>query len=206
MFYRFACFGVRVLLRLLTRCRVDGLENVPREGPLLLAANHLSLVDPPVLGALLPRRVVFMAKEELFHVPVVGWAVSWYGAFPVKRGQADRQALRSAIAVLESGGVVGMFPEGTRSRSGTMSQAHSGAALLALTADARVLPVAIEGTDRLGSLRSLLSRPAITVRVGKPFTLERVHRGKGGLDAATSSMMGRIAALLPLDRRGFYAG
>ena len=205
MFYTFACFGVRLLLRLLAEVKVEGLENIPAAGPLLLVSNHLNLVDPPVLGALLPRRIVFMAKEELFHVPVIGWVVKWYGAFAVRRGQADRQALRSAIEVLRQGGVVGVFPEGTRSKTGRMNRAHAGAALIATLSGASVLPVAITGTDKLRSPLSLFTRPTITVRVGKPFTLGRSGSGKDDLDAMTTLIMGRVAALLPQERRGYYA-
>ncbi len=205
MFYAFACLGVRVLLRLFTRCTVRGLENIPAEGPLLLVSNHLNLVDPPVLGALLPRRIVFMAKEELFHIFFIGWVVKSYGAFPVKRGRPDRHALRTAVAVLEKGGVVGMFPEGTRSRTGSMQRAHPGAALVALLSGAPVLPVAIVGTDRLRSLVSLLRRPTITIRVGEPFLLERMRNGERDLEASTTRMMAGVAALLPEGRRGFYA-
>lgn len=182
------------------------MENLPPIGPLLLVSNHLNLVDPPVLGALLPRRIVFMAKEELFRALIVGWAVKAYGAFPVKRGQPDRQALRSALAELERGGVVGMFPEGTRSRTGRMNQAHPGAALIALLSGAPILPVAITGTERIRSVLSLFGRPKITVRVGRPFTLERRRGAREELDEATSSMMGRVAALLPEERRGYYVG
>jgi len=205
MFYSFACLGVRLLLRLFTRCRVEGLENVPPSGPLLLVANHLNLVDPPVLGALLPRRIVFVAKEELFRMPLVGWIVKWYGAFGIKRGQADLQALRTAVSVLRSGGVLGMFPEGHRSRTGKMQEAYAGAALVALMGEAPVLPVGIDGTDRLRSPLSLLTRPAITVRVGPPFTLDAYRGRRGGIEEATRHMMARVASLLPEERRGFYA-
>lgn len=205
MFYSFASLGVRLLLRLLARCRIEGLENVPPTGAFLLVSNHLNLVDPPVLGALIPRRITFMAKEELFRAPVVGWMVKWYGAFPVRRGQPDRQALRRASDVLQRGGVVGMFPEGTRSKTGKMKEAHPGAALVATLAEVPVVPVAITGTEQLRSPLSLLRRPTIIVRVGNPFALSRARTGREGLDAATRRMMGRVAALLPEERRGFYA-
>lgn len=204
MFYKFACFAVLLLLRIFTRCRVEGLENIPSAGPFLLVANHLNLVDPPVLGALLPRRITFMAKEELFNTPIVGWVVAWYGAFPVRRGQADRQALRAAVAVLDECGVVGMFPEGTRSKTGNMKEAHPGAAMLAALASAPVLPVALTGTEKLRSVFSLLTRPEIMVRIGKPFTVARDRSRKESLDEATRAMMGRVAVLLPEDRRGYY--
>jgi 1-acyl-sn-glycerol-3-phosphate acyltransferase len=204
MFYSFACTGVRFLLWLLTRCVVSGLENVPSDGPFLLVSNHLSMLDPPCLGALLPRRIAFMAKEEAFRDPLLGPIVKWYGAFAVKRGQADRQALRTAIAILKSGGVVGMFPEGHRSKTGRLNKAYAGSALVAHMAEVPILPVAISGTERIKSPLSLLSRPAVTLRVGEPFTLERNEGGRGNLEAMTAEMMRRIAELLPEERRGFY--
>ncbi len=204
-FYRFACTGVRFLLWLLTRCVVEGLENVPLTGPFLLVSNHLSMLDPPILGALLPRRITFMAKEEAFRHPILGPVVTWYGAFAVRRGQADRQALRTAADVLKAGGVVGMFPEGHRSKTGRMNKAFAGSALVAHMAKAPILPVAIIGTERLGSPFALLSRPTLTIRVGEPFLLERGEGERGDLEAMTTSMMGRVAALLPEEMRGFYA-
>lgn len=205
MFYNFACLAVRLLLRVFTRCRVEGLDNVPTKGPFILVSNHLNLVDPPVLGALLPRRITFMAKDELFRTPIVGWAVARYGAFPVRRGQADRQALRTAVAVLERGGVVGMFPEGTRSKTGKMKEAHPGAAMLAALASVPVLPVALTGTESFRSVFSILARSEVTVRIGKPFTIDRNRSRKESLEGATRAMMARVAALLPEERRGYYA-
>lgn len=204
MFYDFASFAVRLLLAVLARCSVEGTERLPRDGAFLIVSNHLSLIDPPVLGALIPRRIVFMAKEELFHVPIIGQLVSWYGAFAIRRGEADRQALRKAVGVLEHGQVLGMFPEGTRSKTGKMNEAHPGAALIALLSGATVVPVAITGTDRVQSPLSLLTRPRIAVRVGEPFKMERVRSRKENLEDATREMMGRVAVLLPEERRGFY--
>ncbi len=206
MFYRFACLVVLLILRLFTRCRVEGVENVPSSGPLLLVSNHLNMVDPPVLGALLPRKIVFMAKEESFHHPLMGPLVKWYGAFPVKRGQPDRQALRTAESVLQCGGVVGMFPEGHRSKTGAMQRCFPGASLLAVMAAAPVLPVAILGTGELKSPLSLLSRPVITIRIGSPFLLQRREDGqKNDLEALTDRMMARVAELLPRESRGYYS-
>ncbi len=205
MFYDFVCVAVRLILAVLTRSSVMGAENIPTSAPFLLVSNHLNLIDPPVLGALLPRRITFMAKEELFHVPLVGWVVKWYGAFAVRRGQADRQALRVATEVLRRGGVIGVFPEGTRSKTGKMIEAHPGAALIALMTGVVVLPVGVSGTDRVRSPLSLLLRPRIEVNVGQPFKLERGESRKDGLGEATTTMMRHVAALLPPDRRGFYS-
>jgi 1-acyl-sn-glycerol-3-phosphate acyltransferase len=205
VFYVVAGFAVRLVLSIFTRCRVEGLERVPGTGPFLVVSNHLNLVDPPVLGALLPRRVTFMAKQELFGTPVIGWVVKWYGAFGVRRGQADRQALRTATQVLEQGGVLGMFPEGTRSKSGAMTEAHPGAALIAMTTSRAVLPVALTGTEHLTSPLAYLRRPEIVIRIGKPFTLQRRGPGKMSLEEATEEMMRRVAEMLPAERRGHYA-
>ncbi len=204
MFYDFASFAVRLILSVLARCDVEGIEHIPSSGAFLLVSNHLNLIDPPVLGALLPRRIVFMAKEELFRTPLVGQVVTWYGAFAVRRGQADRQALRMATAVLDRGQVLGMFPEGHRSSTGKLIEAHPGAALIAVLSGATVVPVAITGTDQVRSPLSFLRRPRIVVRVGEPFKIERARSRKEGLEEATSEMMGRVAALLPEERRGFY--
>ncbi len=205
MFYTFASFAVRLVLALFTRCSVVGLERVPHDASLLVVSNHLNLIDPPVLGALFPRRIVFMAKEELFKIPLVGMVVGWYGAFSVRRGQPDRQALRRSTEILQKGGVLGVFPEGTRSKSGSMNEAYPGAALIAVMSGAQVLPVAITGTDEVRSPLSLLRRPRITVRIGEPFVVERSRTKKEGLDGATAEIMGQIALLLPPERRGFYA-
>jgi 1-acyl-sn-glycerol-3-phosphate acyltransferase len=205
VFYVVANFAIRLVLALFTRCRVEGLHRVPRTGSFLLVSNHLSLVDPPVLGALLPRRVTFMAKWELFGTPVIGWVVKWYGAFGVKRGQADRQALRMATEVLERGGVLGMFPEGTRSKTGELQEAHQGAALVAMATSGTILPVAVTGTEQLTSPLFLLRRPRVNIRIGESFVIERNGPGKARLKEATEQMMGRVAELLPEGRRGYYA-
>ena len=205
MFYDFVCAAVKIILAAFTRIHIEGLENVPRSGSFLMVSNHLNLIDPPVLGALLRRRIAFMAKEELFRTPVVGWVVKGYGAFSVRRGQADRQALRTAVTVLKQGGAIGIFPEGHRSETGKMIEAHPGAALIALTSAAPVLPVGIWGTDRVRSPLSLLLRPRIDIRIGEPFMLQRSASGKEDLGQATRTMMARVARLIPDDRRGYYA-
>jgi len=133
VFYSFVTLLTRFLLFLLTDCRVYGLENVPRTGPLIVVSNHLHNVDPPVVGSLVGRQVRFMAKEELFEVPVFKHCVRAYGAFRVRRGATDLRALRVALDILRNGGVVGMFPEGHRSRDSQLQRAQVGAALIELS-------------------------------------------------------------------------
>src|SRR5690554_4580945 len=122
----------RVYLRLLFRTKVEGRENVPTEGGVLLVANHASYLDPPLLGGAVDRPVHFMAKAELFELPFLKWAMPRVKAFPVHRGGADRRAIRSAISLLQEGHVVGIFPEGGRTRDGKMMKFQRGAGLIAV--------------------------------------------------------------------------
>lgn len=206
-FYCFANVVMRLLVRLIARGKVEGLENVPLDGSFILVANHISWLDPPLLGSLLPRDVRFMAKEELFRKPFVGWVVKNYRAFPVRRGEGDKQALRTALDILRTGGVLGMFPEGTRSKNGGLQQGHSGAALLAVKAGAPVLPIAITGTQYVCRFPDMLRRPAFKVKIGQPFNVN-LPAGKGSgarLTIAVEEMMVRIADLLPPEHRGVYS-
>lgn len=162
--YRLMRGLVRAYLRLVHRLRVTGLENLPGEGPVVLCANHRSYLDPPLLGCAIPRAVHFMAKEELFRIPCLGPFIRAMGAFPVRRGLADRQAIRTALAHLEAGKVVGVFPEGRRTRHGApVGTGQPGAALLALRTGAPVIPAAI-----VTSYRPF--RP-VEVRLGPPVDL-----------------------------------
>ena len=207
-FYYVARVIVRGLLKLLTHCQVKGRENIPSQGPLLIVANHLNLADPPLLGVSLSRKVIFMAKKELFRPKLIGYFVGGFGAFPVHRGQLDRQALRQAYQVLADGLALVMFPEGTRSRNGRLQPALPGPALIAMRSGAPILPVGIFGTERIRGVIWLLRRPQITVNVGHPFYLPPVSSRltKAELAELTNYIMGHIAELLPLKYRGDYGG
>lgn len=197
--------------------RIEGLEHVPRTGPMLLVANHLHNADPILLSIAFPRPVHFMAKKELFSTPVVKWIIRRVGAFPVDRGRSDRGAIRHAEAALDQGIAVGMFPEGTRSLGGKLATAHPGAAMLAQRSGALVVPVAILGFERLpldggkqsGSpvrTSSLQWRKPIQIRIGEPFVVAREADGRRVSAAdATVVMMGHVAKLLPPSYRGAYA-
>ncbi len=206
-FYYVSRVIVRILLFLLTRCRVEGRENVPRQGPLLVVANHLSLVDPPMLNVILDRKMMFMAKKQLFHFRLIGYLVRGFGAFPIHRGQLDRQALRQSYQVLADGLALVMFPEGMRSRSGQLRPAFFGAALIASRSGAPILPIGISGTEKLERLSWWWRRPKITVNIGHPFHLSppRSKLTRGELAELTHSIMQHIAELLPQEYRGDYA-
>lgn len=195
----------RALFTLTTRCEVRGRENIPAEGPVLVVANHLNLTDPPLLGVSLGRRMMFMAKEELFRSPLTAYFVQNFGAFPVRRGRLDRKAIRQSQQVLADGLALIMFPEATRSKSARLQRAFPGSALIAMRSGAPILPVGICGTERVRGIGWIFRRPRITVNIGCPFYLPACSRlTRAGLIENTSFIMERIAELLPPKYRGVY--
>lgn len=195
-------------LNLFTRWRVLGRENISHEGPLMVAANHLSLADPPIMGLSINRQAMFLAKEELFRSPVPRYIVSNYGAFPVKRGGMNRDALRFAEQWFGRGKVLIVFPEGRRAMEAQMVDAFSGSALIAVRNRVPILPVGIYGTEKITGWTWWLRRPVITVNIGRPFNLPSVNGKvtKEQMAAFTHTIMGRIAELLPEEYRGQYSG
>lgn len=163
-FYSFAKGILSILLKL-KGYRVKGLENMPADGPVIVASNHISLWDPIIVGCTLPRQVFFMAKEELFAKQVLGKILKGLGAFPVKRGQGDIGAIRKSLAVLKEGKVLGIFPEGTRSQSGDIQEAMAGIVLIMEKSQAPILPIKIYGSKRLLSQK----RGNIGITVGEPI-------------------------------------
>lgn len=206
-FYYVATFTTRLLMAAMTNATVTGRDLLPRKGPLILVSNHLNNVDPPVLSACFPRRIVFMAKEELYEARTVfGFLSRRFGAFPVRRGEVDRRALKQALGVLEQGLTLGLFPEGTRSQNGKMQPAQLGTAWIALESGVTIQPVGIWGTEAIRSLGDVLGRPRIGVTFGKPFNLPSFSGGKRSahLPEATRIIMESIAAVLPPQYRGYY--
>jgi 1-acyl-sn-glycerol-3-phosphate acyltransferase len=212
-FYRPGAGIVGLLVHLLGRPRVIGVGNVPRQGPFILVANHLSLADPPILGwacgYLSGRLIHFMAKDEIRHWPILGWLASQSGVFFVRRGESDRSSHRLALEFLAEGEAIALFPEGTRSHNGILAEGRPGAVLLAMRSGAPLLPVGISGTERIFPGRSRVPhRTRITVRIGKPFSLP--HQPQGRIDRqvlneANDRVMREIAALLPASQRGRHA-
>lgn len=207
-YYLGIMFILKPLLHMLTRWRVNGKENVPAHGPVIIVSNHLNLIDPPLLSASIKRRIVFMAKEELFHSLILGPLVRGWRAFPVRREGLDREALRQAQQVLGEGLALGMFPEGARSATAQLQRARAGTSLLALRSGVPVLPVGITGTEKIKSPIAILRRPEVTVNIGKPLSLTPIdgQSTKAQLASATDFIMVRIAELLPPSYRGVYGG
>jgi len=207
LFYYVVRVIVKTLLPLLTNWQVRGKENVPSEGAVIVVANHLNLADPPVLGASLGRKVVFMAKRELFHSRLSSYFVRGLGAFPVQRGELARGTLRQANQVLVNSLALVVFPEGGRSKNAQLQSAFPGSALIALRNGIPILPVGITGTEKIKGAAWFLHRPKITVNIGRPFSPPSVGSKltKAELTEFTDYIMGRIAELLPPEYRGNYA-
>ena len=195
-------FVVRILSAIFLDVHVVGQQIVPETGPLIIASNHLSWIDVPLIPAYLKRRVVYMAKEETFK-GLGGRFVRFLGAFPVRRGEADRQSLRAAEEQLKAGLILCIFPEGTRSKIHTLAQAHAGIGMIALRSGAPVLPVAIWGSEN--AFKKF--RPRVHVVFGEPMIL--TPKGKKitreDIDEATEQVMLHITSMLPPRYRGVYA-
>jgi len=159
---------VSPMLHIYFRGRIYGVEKVPYSGPLVIVSNHASDFDPPIVSSCMCRPVAFMAKEELFQVPVLKDAIRLYGAYPVKRGSADRSAMRSALASLKEGWATGIFLQGTRRPDARITDPKLGAALIAAKAKAPMLPVSLWGTEAIMNKGSVVPKPVpITVRIGE---------------------------------------
>jgi 1-acyl-sn-glycerol-3-phosphate acyltransferase len=168
LYHLFKWSVVSPLLHVYFRGRIYGAEQVPNQGPFIAVANHASDFDPPLLSNCVGRPVSFMAKEELFRVPVLAPAIRLYGAYPVKRGSADRSAIRAALTQLDQGWGVGVFLEGTRTPDGRIPRPKLGAALIAAKAQVPLLPVSLWGTHRISVKGHPLPRSVpVTVRIGE---------------------------------------
>lgn len=187
--------------------KVRSRENVPASGPFLVVSNHLHLADPPIIAASFPLKCVLMAKSDLWESSWSRFWVSNFGAFPVRRGGVDREAIHQAEDWIKKGVSVVMFPEGTRSPNGKMQEALPGAVLIATRLNIPIIPVGITGSDKLRKLkRAFWHHPKITVTFGKPFTLPPVEGKltKEKRRELLGIMMGHIAAMLPSEYRGVY--
>ncbi len=211
-------FLCRCFARAVCSVQFEGLDNLPKDGPAIIAINHISSLDALVAGAWInehigDRRMHWLGKRSLFDIPVFGWMIAYGGVHPVDRGNADVEAYRLASRLLKAGFVLIVYPEGTRSPDGALQEAKDGVAMLAMGTGAPIVPVGVNDADlvwRKGrALPSPFPRRKVTVRFGKPFTVAEVlpkdvdRKSAKGL--ATRAIMGRIAALLDPRHRGIYA-
>lgn len=171
--------------------RAYGAERVPLEGGLVVAANHFSWIDPPVLGAASPRTLYFMAKVEAHRIPGLGQLMRSFGAFPVRRGESDRDAVRTMRQIVRDGNALGMFAEGTRQQSGVPGPLQPGAAMVAINESAPLVPVAIYGSHewRLGNFKP------VSLAWGEPMTFEGFPKGGRGYKEASLEIERKIREL-----------
>jgi 1-acyl-sn-glycerol-3-phosphate acyltransferase len=206
--YYFGRILIRVLAFFVASWRIEGRGNIPERGPVLIVCNHLHLADPPIVAASIPLKCVFMAKDDLWQSKWSRFWVEHFGAFPVRRGGVDREAIRHAENWTNRGVSIIMFPEGTRSKNARMQAGLPGSALLASRLGIPILPVSISGTEKLKNLKwCVLHHPKITVTIGHPF---RLPPSDGKLTKEvryqlTTSIMEQIAGLLPSEYHGVYA-
>jgi 1-acyl-sn-glycerol-3-phosphate acyltransferase len=178
-------------VKIVAPLRTYGAERVPRAGGLVVASNHFSWIDPPALGAASPRTLYMMAKVEAHRVPGLGQLMRSFGAFPVRRGESDREAVRMMRQIVREGNALGMFAEGTRQRSGVPGSVQPGAAMVALNEDVPLIPVAIHGSERwrLGNFAP------VSIAWGEPITFEGLPRGGKGYRDASKEVERKIREL-----------
>ena len=199
--YRFLHWWFPSVVRGLFDFQVSGVENLPRSGPVVLASNHLSNLDPFFLGAACPRQIHWMAKSELWKSRLLGQAIEWLGGFPVRRGQADRESIRAALRILDAGAVLGIFPEGRRQPSGHLGQPAPGVGLFSSRPGVVTIPVAITGTNEIRS-GSRLHFGKVTVSFGRPVDTEVAGAGRAERNSIVSyRIMEALAALLAQEWR-----
>jgi 1-acyl-sn-glycerol-3-phosphate acyltransferase len=195
--YRVSWHVLRFVERILFGFTVTGSNTIPRSGAVIIATNHISYCDPPVVGSGVPREVHFLAKEELFRNKAFGWLISRYNAIPLRRSVGDVGALKKAVAILKQGKAVLMFPEGTRSLTGRLLKPKPGIGMIASLASAPVVPAYVNGTNRLGA--AFLRRPRLSVSFGEPVIPAKAGEGESGSREGymkvTEEVMRRIADL-----------
>jgi len=206
--HRLVTWLIKRLVRILCRVHDRDLARVPKQGPLILTANHVNFLEVPLMYTHLhPRPMTAFAKVETWDSPLLGWLADLWGAIPLQRGEADTTALRAGLKALEEDLILCMAPEGTRSGDGRLQRGHPGIVLLALRSNAPLLPVAFYGGEQLRANLRRLRRTDFHIVVGRPFTLsangDKVTREVR--QQMADEIMGQIAALLPPAYRGAYS-
>jgi len=203
-FFYFSRFIVRVTFFIVTRLRVNGRENIPGTGPLIIIANHITFAEPQIIGMLIERKMRFATKEGFFRNIFMRTLMKSIGCFPVYQGVADRKTIRLMEEYVKEDFALIIFPEGTRSLNAKLLPALNGTALLAQHTGAQILPVGISGTEKMRGFGWFFKRPVVNVNFGQPFQLSS-NNGKLTREDATRLVMERITDLLPPEYHGVYA-
>lgn len=192
MFYRFAKAVVTVIFHIIYRIEIIGERNLPKDTGLLICCNHKSYFDPVLLGICVDRRISFMAKESLFHVPILGFLIKHLGAFPVSRGTSDVSAIKNSIKAIRNNKVIAMFPEGTRVKTGKLGKIRSGVSLIATRSDALVIPVGIRGNYHLFSkMKVVIGKPVRPSQILDEVDRENaVHLFNAYIEKELKSLLG----------------
>ena len=193
MFYKIFKVICRFWFGAVLKTKIIGAENIPKEGAFILAANHVSNWDPPFLGTFIDREICYMGKEELFKNPIMAAICKGLHVFPVKRGAADKTAIKTAIKILKAGKCFGIFPEGTRSKTGKLGKAEPGISLIAAMTESIVVPAAIVNTEKIFSKEKFL--PQLAVIYGKPIKFSGSTKDKEALTNFAQEIMHEIAKL-----------
>ncbi len=191
-----ARFLIAIYIRAFCRLKRIGHTNVPREGGLIIASNHLAAADPFIMGSAVPRELAFMAKKELFEIPIEGWLIKRFNAFPVDRFGFDLAVIKKSLEILESGMALVMFPEGTRSKDGKIRDGKIGIGMLARKAKVPIIPVYIENSKK--AWFNFITGKRFVVRFGEKITAEWItaqENSKDGYRAITEEVMRRIIEL-----------
>ena len=193
MFYKIFKVLCRFWFGTILGTKIIGTENIPKDGAFILAANHVSNWDPPFLGTFIDREVCYMGKEELFKNPIMAKICRALYVFPVKRGAADKTAIKTAIKILKDGKCFGIFPEGTRSKTGKLGKAEAGVSLIAAMTKSPIIPAAIVNTEKIFSREKFF--PQLAVVYGLPMKFSGSTKDKEALENFAQDIMKEIAKL-----------